>query len=109
MIVRGDVVRIPGPRGARGHEQRGTRYGVVVQSDDFQVLSSVVVVPTSRSVAPASFRPVIRFGESETRVHTQQVRTVDQSQLGEPVGHLTGQEMREIDNALRLLLELPRG
>lgn len=32
--VRGDVYRLRAPKDARGHEQSGSRYAVVVQSDD---------------------------------------------------------------------------
>ena len=42
------------PRGARGSEQQGSRYAVIVQSDDL-MLSTVLVAPTSRSAPPRSF------------------------------------------------------
>ncbi|MGQ0668157.1 MAG: type II toxin-antitoxin system PemK/MazF family toxin [Actinomycetota bacterium] len=45
---RGDVYEFRSPRG-RGHEQRGERYGVVVQSDLLLPRSVVIVAPTSRS------------------------------------------------------------
>ena len=32
--MRGDVYRLRSPRATRGHEQRGARYAVEVQSDD---------------------------------------------------------------------------
>ena len=34
MLTRGDVYAVPARRSAQGHEQRGPRLGVVVQSDD---------------------------------------------------------------------------
>ena len=58
-MVRGEVFRLPALRGARGHEQRGARYAVVVQADEFLGLSTVLVSPTSMSAQPASFRPTI--------------------------------------------------
>jgi mRNA interferase MazF len=39
-VVRGKVFRLPAPRGARGHEQRGARYAVIVQADEFLDLST---------------------------------------------------------------------
>ena len=53
-MVRGEVFRLPAPRGARGHEQRGARFAVVVQADEFLDLSTVLVSPTSASAQPAS-------------------------------------------------------
>ena len=39
----------PVPRGTRGHEQRGARYAVIVQADEFLDLSTVLIAPTSTS------------------------------------------------------------
>src|SRR4051794_23553898 len=58
--VRGDVHRLRAPRSARGHEQQGSRYAVVVQSDALP-LSTLIVAPTSTSARPASFRPEINL------------------------------------------------
>ncbi len=58
-VVRGELLHLPAPRGVRGREQRGARYAVVVQADEFLGLSTVLVAPTSTSARPASFRPVI--------------------------------------------------
>ena len=58
-MVRGEVLRLPTPKGARGHEQRGARYAVVVQADEFLALSTVMVSPTSTRARPATFRPEI--------------------------------------------------
>jgi mRNA interferase MazF len=42
-MVRGEVLRLPAPRSPSGHEQRGARYAVVVQADEFLGLSTVLV------------------------------------------------------------------
>ena len=57
---RGDIFSLRLPKG-QGHEQRGKRFGVVVQSDAFLPRSVVLVAPTSASVKPASFRPEIEI------------------------------------------------
>ncbi|MFN2627590.1 MAG: type II toxin-antitoxin system PemK/MazF family toxin [Gaiellaceae bacterium] len=49
------------------HEQRGARYAVVVQADEFLCLGTVVVAPTSTSVRAASFLPTITLEGQETR------------------------------------------
>jgi mRNA interferase MazF len=75
-MVRGEVVRVAAPRRTRGHEQKGSRPAVIVQSDDLLALSTVLVAPTSRSAAPATFRPVINLSGTTTRVLTDQVRAL---------------------------------
>ncbi|HEU4723362.1 MAG TPA: type II toxin-antitoxin system PemK/MazF family toxin [Gemmatimonadaceae bacterium] len=103
-MVRGEVFRLPAPRGARGHEQRGARYAVVVQADEFLGLSTVLVAPTSTSARPASFRPTVGLGGQETRVLAEQATVVDPQRLGPSAGRLDGAEMRAVDEALSLLL-----
>jgi len=103
-MVRGDVFPLPAPRGARGHEQRGGRYAVVVQADEFLGLSTVLVAPTSASARPASFRPAVEVGGRETRVLAEQTTVVDPERLGPSAGRLDAAEIRAVDDALGLLL-----
>jgi mRNA interferase MazF len=103
--VRGDVYQLRSPRGARGHEQAGARYAVVVQSDSLP-LSTWLVAPTSTAARAASFRPEIILRGSATRVLAEQTAAVDPERLGEHAGHVTFDELRRIDAALRVLLEL---
>jgi mRNA interferase MazF len=105
-VVRGEAFRLPLPRRARGHEQRGARYGVVVQSDDLLDLSTVLVAPTSTSARPASFRPPVRLNGTETRVLVEQTTVVDPQRLGRSAGRLDANELRAVDEALLLLLGL---
>jgi len=104
--VRGDVYRLRAPRGARGHEQQGHRFAVVVQADDFELLSTWLVAPTSTSARPATFRPAIQVNGSDTLVLVEQTTAVDPSRLGDLVGHLGFDELRAVDAALRLVLAL---
>lgn len=103
--MRGEVYRLRAPRDARGHEQRNPRYAVVVQSDLFP-LSTWLVAPTSTAARPASFRPEVEIGGRRTRVLAEQTAAVDPSRLGDSLGHLTFDELRQVESALRLLLEL---
>ncbi|WP_218158677.1 type II toxin-antitoxin system PemK/MazF family toxin [Streptosporangium canum] len=57
--MRGDVYRLRAPRDAVGHEQRGERFAVLLQSDFLSMLSTLIVAPTSASAGPAIFRPEI--------------------------------------------------
>ena len=102
---RGDVFAIRLPKGI-GHEQRGGRYGVVVQADAFLPRSVVLIAPTSRSARPASFRPEVEIEGMSTRVLIEQVGAVDVGRLGELVGHVTPEEQWGVDAALMTVLGL---
>lgn len=103
--MRGDVHRLRASRDVRGHEQSGTRYAVVVQSDDLP-LSTLLVAPTSTSARAASFRPEIDVDGRTSRVLTEQTAAVDPSRLGDLVGHLRFDELRQVEAALRLVMDL---
>lgn len=103
--MRGDIHELKALRGAREHEQSGARYAVVVQSDDLP-LSTLLVAPTSTSARAASFRPQITIGARPTRVLVEQVAAVDPSRLGRLVGRIGRSELAELNDALRLVLEL---
>jgi len=105
-VVRGEVFRLPAPGRARGREQQGARYAVVVQADDFLGLSTALVAPTSTSAQPATFRPTIELLGAETRVLVEQTTVVDPQRLGDSAGRLNAAEMQALDDALRLLLGL---
>ncbi|QQS24635.1 MAG: type II toxin-antitoxin system PemK/MazF family toxin [Actinomycetota bacterium] len=103
--MRGDIHRLRAPRGARKSEQRGSRYAVIVQSDDL-MLSTVLVAPTSRSAPPRIFRPTITVNDEQTQVLIEQTSAVAPERLGEFVGRLTYEELVALDDGLRLVLEL---
>jgi mRNA interferase MazF len=103
--VRGDVYQLKARRDARGHEQRGNRYAVVVQSD-LLPLSTWLVAPTSTSARPASFRPEIEIEGKTTLVLVEQTAAIDPERLGHLVGHVSHVEMSTVDQALRLVLDV---
>ena len=98
-MVRGEVFRLSVPRGARGSEQRGTRYAVVVQADELLALSTVLVSPTS-------FRPPIEIDGTQTRVLVEQTTAISPDRLGASVGRLSARELRDLDSALAVVLGL---
>ncbi|MGX9295408.1 type II toxin-antitoxin system PemK/MazF family toxin [Tsukamurella paurometabola] len=106
--MRGDVHRLLAPRGVRGHEQAGRRYAVVVQGDEFAMLSTWLVSPTSASARAASFRPEVEIDGARTRVLVEQTTAVDPSRLGDVVGRLGFDELRAVDAALCAVLDLRR-
>jgi mRNA interferase MazF len=103
--VRGDVYRLKAPRDARGHEQRGERFAVVVQSD-LLPLSTWLVAPTSTNARPTSFRPEVEISGKSALVLVEQIAAIDPERLGQPVGHLGRREMSDIDKAIRVVLHL---
>jgi mRNA interferase MazF len=106
LYVRGDVYRLKAPRNARGHEQHGSRYAVVVQSDHLLSLSTWLLAPTSTSARPATFRPEIELDGTTTRVLVEQTTAADPERLGEFAGHLTTVELTAVNNALKTVLDL---
>ena len=104
-MQRGDIFAIRMPKGT-GHEQRGRRFGVIVQSDPFLPRSVVLIAPTSTGAKPASFRPEIEIDGTPTRVLVEQVGAVDLGRLGDRAGHLSVEEQWGIDTALLTVLGL---
>jgi mRNA interferase MazF len=103
--VRGDVHELKAPRDARGHEQRGNRYAVVVQSD-LLPLSTWLVAPTSTGARPTSFRPGVEVNGKTTYVLVEQTAAIQPERLGRIVAHLSHHEMSLVDQALRVVLDL---
>ncbi len=104
-MTRGDIYRIRLPAG-RGREQAGARYAVVVQADELLGLSTAIVAPTSRSAAPATFRPEVELAGEATRVLVEQLRAVDLERLEDFAGRLSPREQDTVDEALALVLAL---
>jgi mRNA interferase MazF len=103
--VRGEVFRLHTPRRTHGHEQSGSRFAIVVQSDQLP-LSTWLVAPTSTSARAASFRPEVEIDGRVTRVLAEQTAAIDPGRLGASVGYLTFDDMRRIDADMRIVLDL---
>ena len=102
---RGEIYAIRLPKGS-GHEQRGKRFGVIVQSDALLPRSVVLIAPTSTRAKPASFRPEIDINGAPTRVLVEQMGAVDIGRLGDVAGHVSPEELWGIDAALLTVLGL---
>lgn len=103
--MRGDVHELKAARDARGHEQSGNRFAVVVQSD-LLPLSTWLVAPTSTSARPTSFRPEVEINGKTTYVLAEQTAAIRPERLGRIVGHLSHRELAAVDTALRTVLGL---
>lgn len=104
-MVRGDVHAITLPQ-RRGHVQRRRRYAVIVQADELLALSTIVICPTSSSAPPASFHPEVTLENEPTQVLCEMAGAVDARVLGKRIAHLAYDEMRAVDDALALVLDL---
>jgi mRNA interferase MazF len=104
-VRRGDIYRFRVQKGV-GHEQLGVRYGIIVQADELLPRSVVLVAPTSRSARSASFRPEVQIEGDKTKVLVEQVGAVDARRLAKRVGHLTAEQMWDLDDAIRVVLGL---
>ena len=102
-MLRGDIFRFR-TNDASGHEQRGQRFGVVVQSNALTPLSTVIVAPTSQSALDTHFRPVISIESGRTKVLIEQMTAVDARRLGDVAGHVTIEEEWAIDEAIALVV-----
>jgi mRNA interferase MazF len=103
--VRGEIFRLHAPRRAQEHEQSGPRYAVVVQSDRLP-LSTWLVAPTSTSARAASFRPEVEIDGRITRVLAEQTAAVNPGRLGNSMGYLSHEDMRRVNAALRIFMDL---
>lgn len=104
-MQRGDIYELRLPKGI-GHEQRGRRLGVVVQSDALLPRSVALVAPTSTSARAASFRPELNLLGQLTRILVEQLGAVDVNRLGDQVGRATVEQQWQIDAALLTVLRL---
>lgn len=104
--MRGDIYELRANPHAKGHEQQGRRYAVVLQSDEL-MLSPVLAAPTSTGAHEASFRPEIMFNGQQTRVLVEQVLAVDpEKRFVRKVGRVSPIEQIDIDRAVKLVLGL---
>ena len=101
--VRGEVFQFVA-RG-EGHGQRGPRFAVVLQPS-YLTLSTVLIAPTSTSARPTLFRPQVTVLNRKTLVLCEQTTAVNAERLTKSVGFLTVEEMQDVDEALRLVLDL---
>jgi len=92
-----------------GTEIRKTRPAVVVSNDSANAFGMrIVVLPVTSNVS--SLFPgeaLVRVGGKPCRVLGDQVRSVDKRRLRGRVGSLSREDLRAVDGALRITLDLP--
>ena len=95
-----------------GSEQSGNRPAVVIQNDVGNFYSPTLIVAALTSkISKKSAQPTHCRLENPILSHTsivqaEQIFTVDKSRLLKFIGHLTPEEMRRVDDAVRISLAL---
>jgi mRNA interferase MazF len=96
-----------------GHEQQGVRPCVVVTDSEVlqdQRFPMLCVVPITRTPGEGALYPALSPGQSGLRVQAHalvdQVRSVDKRRVTRVFGRITQDEMRMIEEGLRLFLGL---
>ena len=92
-----------------GTEIRKTRPAVVVSNDSANAFGMrIVVLPVTSNVS--SLFPgeaLVSVGGKPCRVLGDQVRSIDKRRLRGRVGSLSREDLRAVDGALRITLDLP--
>ena len=97
---------------AIGSEQSGNRPAVVLQNDVGNFYSPTLIVATLTSKAAKKYTQpthcllVNDFLSVPSIVQAEQIFTVDKSRVLKYLGHLTPEEMRRVDDAVRISLAL---
>lgn len=104
--------------GPRGLEPGYRRPVVIIQSDDFNKskIRTVIVIVISSNLSLAKAPGNIKLGvtksiglRKESVINVSQVITLDKSTLTEKVGKLTGSQRQELNEGLKLVLDIETG
>jgi mRNA interferase MazF len=111
-LVRGTIVLVSLDP-ARGHEQRGVRPCVIITNPEViqdQRFPMVCVVPVTKMQGEGALYPSLNPGSSGLRTRSyvlvDQLRSVDKRRITKIFGQISGEELKKIDEGLRLFLGL---
>jgi mRNA interferase MazF len=115
MISRGQIYMVD-LNPTKGREQKGRRPVLVVSADAInrQPLVVTVVVGTKAANVPRDYPTNVRVSVSDSGLPTDtvflcfQLRSLDPGRFSssQPAGALSGRKMEEVDEALKLVLNL---
>jgi len=106
-VLRGDVFWV-NLDPTIGSEVKKTRPAVIISNDaQNKVGQRFIVAPvTSTTYKVYLFEVIVQIGTQKSKAMLDQIRTIDSQRLGPKIATLTIEEIREIDNSLRLVLSL---
>jgi mRNA interferase MazF len=97
----------------RGHEQRGVRPCVVITDPEVikdQKFPMMCVIPVTKTEGEGALYPSLQPGSSGLRAQSfalvDQVRSVDKRRIVKVFGEVRDEELKNIDEGLRLFLGL---
>ncbi len=91
-----------------GSEIKKARPAVIVSNDSCNAFGSrVIVMPITSNVSTLyPGEASVKRGRREGRALGDQLRSIDKLRLGKRVGRLDAEELREVNAALRITLDL---
>jgi mRNA interferase MazF len=91
-----------------GSEIKKTSPAVIISNDaQNRVGQRFIVAPLTSIIKKVyPFEVVIQMGTQKSKAMLDQIRTVDSRRLGSKMGTLTIEEIKDIDNSLKLVLSL---
>ena len=111
-LVRGAIVLVSLDP-TRGHEQRGIRPCVIITDPEViqdQRFPMVCVVPVTKTQGEGALYPSLCSGGSGLRMRSfalvDQVRSIDKRRITKIFGQISDEELKKIDDGLRLFLGL---
>ncbi len=111
-LIRGMIVLVS-LNPTRGHEQRGIRPCVIITDAEVikdQRFPMVCVVPVTKTRGEGALYPALDPGNSGLRIQSyalvDQVRSVDKRRITKVFGQISAEELKKIDEGLRLFLGL---
>ena len=107
---RGDIYFVKLEAGV-GSEQKGARPVVILQNDVGNIYSPTLIVAaltskTDKKVTQATHCQVEEDGLKPSIVQAEQIFTIDKSRVLKFVGHLSPENMRRVDDAVKISLAL---
>ena len=108
-ILRGDIYWLEfGP--PRGSTQGGHRPALIIQNDEGNKYSPTTIVAAITSALKQSYPFHVEVAAAESglsrnsTILLEQIRTIDQSLLGDKAGRLSKAKMTEVDEAIKTSL-----
>lgn len=108
MVTRGDIFYIAGPETHTGCEQKGARPGIIVSNNTGNRHSEVaeVVYMTGKRKKALPTHVKITSAQYESIALCEQITTVSKHRMEKYIGHVSGKEQEQIDQALKISLGL---
>lgn len=87
------------------------RPGVIVSNDDAnQYLNRVLVVPTTSAISRVyPGETIVEFAGGRSKAMADQLTTVSKMRVGKKIGKLSADDLRAVDQAIRVQLGLTLG